>query len=196
MKSALESVNPTRVKMTVEVSYEELKPSLDAAYKTIGQQIQVPGFRKGKVPTRIIDQRVGRGAVLQEAVNEALPQFYGQAVDENNVRPLGQPEVDITEVPAEEGGLGGCTVSGPYVFLGAMDGRQVRVVELDGTGRPVGDPQPFLEDDYGRLRTVVLDPSGALWITTSNRDGIGTPEEDDDRVLRVVPPASGADSPL
>ena len=101
MKSALESVNPTRVKMTVEVSYEELKPSLDAAYKTIGQQIQVPGFRKGKVPTRIIDQRVGRGAVLQEAVNEALPQFYGQAVDENNVRPLGQPEVDITEVPAE-----------------------------------------------------------------------------------------------
>jgi trigger factor len=89
--------------MTVEVSYEELKPSLDAAYKTIGQQIQVPGFRKGKVPTRIIDQRVGRGAVLQEAVNEALPQFYGQAVDENNVRPLGQPEVDITEVPAEEG---------------------------------------------------------------------------------------------
>src|SRR6478735_10847404 len=103
VKSALETVNPTRVKMTVEVSYEELKPSLDAAYKTIGQQIQVPGFRKGKVPTRIIDQRVGRGAVLQEAVNEALPQFYGQAVDENNVRPLGQPEVDITEVPAEEG---------------------------------------------------------------------------------------------
>ena len=103
MKSALETVNPTRVKMTVEVSYDELKPSLDAAYKTIGQQIHVPGFRRGKVPSRIIDQRVGRGAVLQEAVNEALPQFYGQAVDENNVRPLGQPEVDVTEVPAEEG---------------------------------------------------------------------------------------------
>ena len=103
VKSALETLNPTRVKMTVEVPYEELKPSLDAAYKTIGQQIQVPGFRKGKVPARIIDQRVGRGAVLQEAVNEALPKFYGQAVDENDVRPLGQPEVDVTEVPAEEG---------------------------------------------------------------------------------------------
>ena len=103
MKSALETVNPTRVKMTVEVPYDELKPSLDAAYKTIGQQIQVPGFRRGKVPSRIIDQRVGRGAVLQEAVNEALPLFYGQAVDENKVRPLGQPEVDVTEVPAEEG---------------------------------------------------------------------------------------------
>ncbi len=103
MKSALETLNPTRVKMTVEVPYEELKPSLDAAYKTIGQQITVPGFRKGKVPARIIDQRVGRGAVLQEAVNEALPKFYGQAIDENHVRPLGQPEVDVTEVPAEEG---------------------------------------------------------------------------------------------
>ncbi|WP_270887601.1 trigger factor [Pedococcus sp. 5OH_020] len=103
MKSAVETLNPTRVKLTVEVPFEELKPSLDAAYATIGNQIQVPGFRKGKVPSRIIDQRVGRGAVLQEAVNEALPQFYGQAVEENHVRPIGQPEVDVTEVPAEEG---------------------------------------------------------------------------------------------
>jgi hypothetical protein len=70
------------------------------------------------------------------------------------------------------------------------------VVELDGSGAPVAEPTPFLPDQYGRLRTVVLDPLGALWITTSNRDGIGTPEQDDDRVLRVVPPASGSDSPL
>ncbi|TQJ51433.1 trigger factor [Phycicoccus sp. SLBN-51] len=103
MKSAVETLNPTRVKLTVEVPFEELKPSLDAAYKTIASQIQVPGFRKGKVPARIIDQRVGRGAVLQEAVNDALPQFYGQAVEENSVRPIGQPEVDVTEVPAEDG---------------------------------------------------------------------------------------------
>ena len=103
MKSAVETLNPTRVKLTVEVPFEELKPSLDAAYKTIGSQIQVPGFRKGHVPARVIDQRVGRGAVLQEAVNEALPQFYGQAVEENKVRPIGQPEVDVTEVPAEAG---------------------------------------------------------------------------------------------
>ena len=100
MKSALETLNPTRVKLTVEVPFDELKPSLDAAYKTIGSQINVPGFRAGKVPARIIDQRVGRGAVLQEAVNEALPRFYGQAVQENKLRPLGQPDVDVTEVPA------------------------------------------------------------------------------------------------
>ena len=102
----------------------------------------------------------------------------------------------VLSVPADEGGLGGCAVSGPYVFLGAMDGRQVRVTQLDGSGDLVGDPQPFLADQYGRLRTVVLDPSGALWITTSNRDGVGAPEEDDDRVLRVVPPSSGSESPL
>jgi glucose/arabinose dehydrogenase len=102
----------------------------------------------------------------------------------------------VLAVPAADGGLGGCAVSGPYVFLGALDGRQVRVVQLDGSGAPVEDPQAFLEDRYGRLRTVVLDATGALWITTSNRDGLGTPEDDDDRVLRVVPPASGSDSPL
>jgi glucose/arabinose dehydrogenase len=102
----------------------------------------------------------------------------------------------VISVPAEEGGLGGCAVSGPYVFLGEMDGRQVQVVQLDGKGAPVGDPEPFLPNQYGRLRTVVLDGQGALWITTSNRDGLGTPEADDDRVLRVVPPSSGGDSPL
>ena len=103
MKSAVETLNPTRVKLTVEVPFDELKPSLDAAYKTIGSQVTVPGFRKGKVPPRIIDQRFGRGAVLEEAVNDALPQFYGQAVEENEVRPLGQPEVDVTEVPTRQG---------------------------------------------------------------------------------------------
>ncbi len=99
MKSAVETLNPTRVKLTVEVPFDELKPSLDAAYKTIGASVQIPGFRRGKVPARIIDQRVGRGAVIEEAVNDALPRFYGQAVEESQIRPLGQPEVDVTSVP-------------------------------------------------------------------------------------------------
>ncbi|GGN03167.1 trigger factor [Terrabacter tumescens] len=103
MKSALETLSPTRVKMTVEVPFEELKPSLDAAIKHIGEHIQVPGFRKGKVPARIIEQRVGRAAVLEEAVNNALPTFYGQALEENEVRPLGQPEITDLQVPATDG---------------------------------------------------------------------------------------------
>jgi len=103
VKSALETLSPTRVKMTVEVPFEELKPSLDAAIKHIGEHIQVPGFRKGKVPARIIEQRVGRAAVLEEAVNNALPTFYGQALEANEVRPLGQPEITDLKVPAKDG---------------------------------------------------------------------------------------------
>jgi trigger factor len=89
--------------MTVEVPFEELKPSLDAAIKHIGEHIQVPGFRKGKVPARIIEQRVGRAAVLEEAVNNALPTFYGQALEANEVRPLGQPEITDLKVPSTDG---------------------------------------------------------------------------------------------
>ncbi|MFG2677455.1 trigger factor [Streptomyces sp. NPDC048392] len=98
MKSAVETLNPTRVRLTVEVPFEELKDSLDAAYKKINQQVTVKGFRKGKIPARIIDQRFGRGAVLEEAVNDALPKFYTDAVNEAELNPLGQPEVDITEL--------------------------------------------------------------------------------------------------
>ncbi len=97
MKSAVETVNPTRVRLTVEVPFDELRPSVDAAYRRIAQQVSLPGFRKGHVPPRLIDQRVGRGMVLEEAVNEALPRFYSQAVRENGVSVLGQPEVDVTE---------------------------------------------------------------------------------------------------
>ncbi|MGW5354710.1 trigger factor [Streptomyces sp. NPDC004031] len=97
MKSAVETLNPTRVRLTVEVPFEELKPSLDAAYKKINNQVTVPGFRKGKIPARVIDQRFGRGAVLEEAINDALPKFYTQAVTEGEINVLGQPDVDITE---------------------------------------------------------------------------------------------------
>jgi trigger factor len=97
VKSAVETLNPTRVRLTVEVPFEELKPSLDAAYKKINQQITVPGFRKGKVPARVIDQRFGRAVVLEEAVNDALPRFYQQAVESEKVDVIGQPEIDGLE---------------------------------------------------------------------------------------------------
>ncbi|MGP4111651.1 trigger factor [Streptomyces sp. 4N509B] len=102
MKSAVETLNPTRVRLTVEVPFEELKPSLDAAYRKINQQVHVPGFRRGKVPARVIDQRFGRGAVLEQAVNDALPKFYSDAVSQGELSTLGQPEVDITELRDNE----------------------------------------------------------------------------------------------
>ncbi|MDP4689356.1 MAG: trigger factor [Candidatus Nanopelagicales bacterium] len=98
MKSTAETLSPTRVKLTVEVPFEELAPSLDTAYKTIAKQISIPGFRKGKVPSRVIDQRVGRAAVLEEAVNEILPMAYEDALRENSVSPLGRPEIEVTEL--------------------------------------------------------------------------------------------------
>jgi trigger factor len=97
MKSAVETLSPTRVKLTVEVPFDELRPSLDSAYKKIGQQVRIKGFRPGKVPAPMIDQYVGRGTVLEEAVNDALPRLYGEAVRENSVDILGQPEIEVTQ---------------------------------------------------------------------------------------------------
>lgn len=98
MKSSVETLSPTRVKLAVEVPFDELKSSLDEAYKSIGGQVRVPGFRPGKVPARIIDQRIGRAAVLEEAVNKALPKAYSDAIRETGVKALGQPDIAVTEL--------------------------------------------------------------------------------------------------
>ncbi len=98
MKTDVEELSPTRVRLSVEVSFEELKPSLDKAYKEVALQARIPGFRPGKVPPRVIDMRIGRGAVLSEAVNDALPEFYSKAVQEAEVFALGQPDVEITQL--------------------------------------------------------------------------------------------------
>lgn len=117
--------------------------------------------------------------------------------DEFDVVQEGGDGAPLFEVPAEQGGLGGCAVANGTVFLGALDGERVHVMTLDGSGAPVEDATgEVLADRYGRLRTVVLDTEGALWITTSNRDGVGTPAEDDDKVLRIRPPGGQANSPL
>ncbi len=98
MKTAVEELTPTRVKLTIEVPFEELKPSLDKAYKELAKQVRLKGFRPGKAPARLIDQYVGRGAVLQEAVNDALPGLYGAAVEEKELFVLGQPDVEVTKL--------------------------------------------------------------------------------------------------
>ena len=103
MKSAVENISPSRVKITVEMPFADLQPSLDSAYARIGAQVNIPGFRKGKIPTRIIDQRVGRGAVLEEAVNDAIPSGLAQALIENEIVQLGRPEVDVTTLDEEAG---------------------------------------------------------------------------------------------
>jgi trigger factor len=98
VKTDVEELSPTRVKLTVEVPFDELKPNLDAAYREVGKQVRIPGFRPGRVPQQIIDQRIGRGAVLEQAVNEAVPELYGKALQEHEVFALGQPDLEITKL--------------------------------------------------------------------------------------------------
>ncbi|MDP9866152.1 MULTISPECIES: trigger factor [Streptosporangium] len=98
MKTAVEELSPTRVKLTVEVPFEELGESLQAAYKKVAQQVRVPGFRPGKVPARIIEQRFGRAVVLEETLNDAVPKLYGQAVDASDLFPVSPPEIEVTKI--------------------------------------------------------------------------------------------------
>ncbi|MBV7411798.1 trigger factor [Dermabacteraceae bacterium TAE3-ERU27] len=102
MKTTVEKLDPTRAKLNVEVPFVELKPSVDKALKNISEQVNIPGFRKGKVPTRLIEERFGRPMIMQEAVNEALPELYRQAATEAGIRPLGQPDVSVEAVPGLE----------------------------------------------------------------------------------------------
>ncbi len=98
MKSTVENLNPTRVKLTVEVPFDELKPHFDRAYKALAGQVNIPGFRRGKVPAKILDARLGRGTILTEVVNEAVPAKYNEAVDEAKLMVLGQPDIEVTRI--------------------------------------------------------------------------------------------------
>jgi trigger factor len=97
VKSSVEVLSPTRVRLDVEVTYAELESHIANAYKRVSASVNIPGFRKGKIPAAMIDQRVGRGAVIDEAINTALPEFYGQAAREHSVAVIGRPEVDVKE---------------------------------------------------------------------------------------------------
>src|SRR5262249_30364034 len=98
VKTDVEELSPTRVKLTIEAPFAELKASLDKAYREVSKQVRIPGFRPGHVPPRVIDQRLGRGVVLEQAVNDAVPQLYGKALEDNDVRALGQPHLEITQL--------------------------------------------------------------------------------------------------
>ena len=103
MPSTVEQLSPTRVKITVEVPFADLKPSMDKAYAEVAKSVNIPGFRRGKVPPVVIDQRFGRGVIIQEAFNDSWQRFYGAAVTENKLSPLAQPDVEVTKL--EDGDL-------------------------------------------------------------------------------------------
>ncbi len=98
MKSTVEQLSPTRVRINVEVPFEELKPDFDRAYKALAKQVRIPGFRPGKAPAKLLEARLGRGAILEQVVNDALPGRYSEAVTTSEVKVIGQPEIEITKI--------------------------------------------------------------------------------------------------
>ncbi len=141
MKSTVENLEPTKVKLTVEVDYDELEPAMAGAYKDIASQVNIPGFRKGHVPPRVIDQRFGRGVVIEQVVNGVVPDYLNRAIVENELRPLAEPQIEVKEVPAIEGPAGGSLIFDaeldvvPAFDLPELTGIEIEVdpITVDGT---------------------------------------------------------------
>lgn len=152
MKSTVEQLSPTRVRINVEVPFEELKPDFDKAYKALAQQIRLPGFRPGKAPAKLLEARVGRGAVLEQVVNDALPSRYSEAVTSASVKAIGQPEIEITKI--EDGELLEFTAEvdvRPEIVLPDLSGVTVTVERAEATDDDVAARLETLRERFGTL---------------------------------------------
>ena len=149
MKISVRNLEPTKVKLTVTVEPEELNPYLDAARKEIAKQVNVPGFRKGHVPGKIIDQRIGFAAVAGEAVNDAVPELYSKALDEKKIRPMAQPEFDVQDVPQS------ANDETKLKFAATVERRpDIELPEIDGLEIAISKPEVKDEDVDKRLETL------------------------------------------
>ena len=159
MTSALEKIDATTVKITVSLTEEEIKPALDHAYEHIGSTVTIPGFRKGKVPARILEQRVGKGAVIEHAINDGVPGWYGAAVEELELRPYGQPEIEVTKIPGSNEGDEGiefvATVEvRPEITLPAAADLVIEVEPVDVSDEDIEERLTALRQRFGTLVNV------------------------------------------
>lgn len=155
MKTDVEELSPTRVRLSVEVPFDELKPSLDKAYREVGRQVRIPGFRPGRVPPPVIDRRVGRDVVLNQAVNDAMPELYAKAVAEGDIYALGQPEVEITRL--DDGKELAFTVEvdiRPKFELPDLSSLAVTVDDTLVTPDEVAERLAMLQDRFASLKGV------------------------------------------
>ncbi len=157
--TSVEKLDATRVKLTVRVTPEEMKPAIAHAYEHIAEQVNIPGFRKGKVPAPIIDQRVGRGAVIEHAINEGLNDWYRAALTETGLTPLTQPEADFTKVPDEKDFSGDLEVVievdvRPEVKLPKYEGVALTVDTVEVKSEDVDAELDAMRARFGTLSTV------------------------------------------
>jgi trigger factor len=149
VKISVRNLEPTKVKLTITVDPEEFAPYLDGARKEIAKQVSVPGFRKGHVPGKIIDQRVGFAAVAGEAVNKAVPDLYSKALEEKKVRPMAQPQLDVQDVPSTE------KDDTKLKFVATVERRpDIELPKLEGLEIEVAKPEVTDEDVNNRLETL------------------------------------------
>ena len=149
MKISVRNLEPTKVKLTITVDPEEFNPYLDAARKEIAKQVNIPGFRKGHVPGKIIDQRIGFAAVAGEAVNNGVPELYSKALEEKKIHPMSQPEIDVQEVPES------AKDETKLKFTATVERRpDIELPELDGLEIDVPKAQVTDEDVNNRLESL------------------------------------------
>jgi len=166
VKSAVENLSPTRVRILIDVDFKDLEPHVNVAYETLAKQVSIPGFRKGKVPRQLIDQRVGRGTVLNEAINSALPEFYTQAARENDVLVVGRPSVDIKEVKDNELLKFEVEVDiRPEVKLPDFSSIELSVDDVVVTDKDVDEQIEALRTRFGTLTTIEKDAASGDFVT-------------------------------
>ena len=163
------------MKLSIEVTFDELAPHVDGAYKTLSERINIPGFRKGKVPTAMIDQRVGRGAVLDEAINAALPTFYSQAAKDNDVLVIGRPDVEIVELKDKENFSFTVEVDvRPEISLPNFSQIKIEVDDVKVTDADIDEQIQSLRTRFGTLTTVEKNVATGDFVTidlVATKDG-------------------------
>jgi len=166
VKSVVESLSPTRVRIIIDVDFKDLEPHVSVAYETLAHQVSIPGFRKGKVPRQLIDQRVGRGTVLNEAINNGLPDFYSKAAREHDVLAVGRPSIDIKELKDNEVVKFEVEVDiRPEVTLPDFSSIELSVDDVVVTDKDVDDQVEVLRTRFGTLTTVEKDAASGDFVT-------------------------------
>jgi trigger factor len=166
VKSVVETLSPTRVRIIIDVDFKDLEPHVTVAYDTLAHQVSIPGFRKGKVPRQLIDQRFGRGTVLNEAINNGLPDFYSKAAREHDVLAVGRPSIDIKELKDNEVVKFEVEVDiRPEVTLPEFSSIELSVEDVVVNDKDVDEQIEVLRTRFGTLTTVEKDAASGDFVT-------------------------------